>query len=80
MPTCMLCKERLDGLMKQFKQTRPGFYNVSHAARGISTRVTRKPSRRRLRERGSASIAILTSFAGARPTETRIRAVETCVE
>ncbi len=31
----MLCKERIDGLMEQFKESQPAFYNAYHAARDI---------------------------------------------
>jgi len=31
----MICKERLDGLMEQFKTLNPDFYNAYHAARDI---------------------------------------------
>ena len=30
-----ICKERLDGLMEQFKTNQPDFYNACHAAREI---------------------------------------------
>lgn len=31
----MICKERLDGLMEQFHETQPDFYNTYHASRDI---------------------------------------------
>jgi hypothetical protein len=31
----LICKERIDGLMEQFKEPQPDFYNAYHAARDI---------------------------------------------
>jgi hypothetical protein len=42
----LLCKERLDGLMEQFKETQPDFYNAYHAARDIIDTGHRKRPRR----------------------------------
>ena len=49
--TCMICKERLDGLMEQFKAPQPDFYNAYQVPATSLTPDTGKRRRRRPRHR-----------------------------